>query len=249
MTFAAHFGVVVRVGLILAGRQVGKEQRHIVVELAWIGLERQQIIGVLVYNELGDGGLAADGSEGDQAASQIQRPQQLGNGGDCVRFLGDLALAQHQMIGGGPGADHINGAAAEAFGVRTPQLLTSDGDHLPLEQRARRPDPIHEAGLEVIGGQSPEHAPERVVRWDAVGQIEKRPKPSLLAAAKLGHGDPIIGAGNAGTDRHHQNRRQIVRFRALKPGITQGGKMRCDTDARLRTDKGMQTHGGTSNGR
>ena len=70
MTFAAHFGVVVRVGLVLAGRQVGKEERHVVVELPLIGLERQQIIGVLVYNELGDGGLAADGIDGDQAAGQ-----------------------------------------------------------------------------------------------------------------------------------------------------------------------------------
>ena len=41
-----------------------------------------------------------DGIAGDQAAGQIERPQQLGDGGDFVRFLGALSLTQHRMIGG-----------------------------------------------------------------------------------------------------------------------------------------------------
>jgi hypothetical protein len=39
-----------------------------VVELALIGLERQQIIGVLVHNELRNSDLATDGVNRDQTA-------------------------------------------------------------------------------------------------------------------------------------------------------------------------------------
>ena len=64
----------VRIGPVLAGSQIGKEQRHIVVRLALIGLKRQQIIGALIDNELRNGRLAADRVNRDQATCQVERP-------------------------------------------------------------------------------------------------------------------------------------------------------------------------------
>jgi hypothetical protein len=121
--------------------QIRKEQRHIVVELALIGLERQQIIGVLVHNELRNSGLATDSVNRDQTAGQIKRPQQLRAGRDPVRLLSDLAQSRHDVIGGGPGADPINGAAAETVPRNTCQNVSCKG--IPLgkfRKAAKRPD-------------------------------------------------------------------------------------------------------------
>ena len=119
---------------------------------------------------------------------------------------------------------------------------------MPADERAGGPDPVQEASLELIGVEDPEHPPKRVVRRNAVGQIEKRGKPGPFAAAKLGYGDPIIGASDDGADGDRQDRHQIVRFRALKSGIPQVGKMGRNADTGLCPDKWMQTHSRTSNG-
>ena len=71
------------------------------------------------------------------------------------------------------------------------------------------------------------------MRWNAVRQIEKRGKPGPFAAAKLSYGDPIIGAPMMAQMATTKIVMQIVRLRALKPGIPQVGKMGCDTDTRL----------------
>jgi len=85
---------------------------------------------VLVHNELRNGGLATDGVNRDQTAGQIECPQQLRAGRDLVRLLNDLGLSQHEVIGGGPGADPINGAAAETVTRNTRQNVSCKG--MPL---------------------------------------------------------------------------------------------------------------------
>ncbi len=77
MPFTEHDGVVIGIGSVLTGDQVGKQQYHIVVELALIGFQRQQVVGVLFDDGAGDRCLAADGVNGHQTAPQIERLQQL----------------------------------------------------------------------------------------------------------------------------------------------------------------------------
>ncbi len=46
---------------------------------------------------------------------------------------------------------------------------------------------------------------EGVVRGNALGQFQERFKPFELAAAKLGHLRPAVGAADGGTDGDSQN--------------------------------------------
>ena len=56
-----------------------------------------------------------------------------------------------------------------------------------------------------VGVDQHEHAPERVVRRDAIGQLQKRPEPIQLAAAIQRDVVPALGAGDHRTHRNHQH--------------------------------------------
>jgi len=88
--------------------------------------------------------------------------------------------------------------------------LAVDGHHLALEPVRERADPGREPGLERIGVDQHEHAPERVVRGNAVRQFQKGPEPSQLAAAIQGDVVPALGAGDHGTHGDHQHLDQAM---------------------------------------
>jgi hypothetical protein len=144
-------------------------------------------------------------------------------------------LIDNELRNGRLAADGVNRDQATRQ-VERPQQFGDGGDFVRLVSHLSLPQD------EVIG-RSP-----GVVRRNAVGQIEKRGKPGPFAAAKLGYGDPVIGPPDDGSDGDHQDRHLVVRFRALKSGIPQVGKMGRDTDTGLCPDKWMQTHSRTSNG-
>jgi len=95
---------------------------------------------------------------------------------------------------------------------RAPDGLAVDGDHPALEPVRERADPGREPGLERIGVDQHEHAPEGVVRGggDAVRQIQERPEPSQLAAAIQRNVVPALGTGDDRAYRDHQHLNQAV---------------------------------------
>src|SRR3954451_1098129 len=84
---------------------------------------------------------------------------------------------------------------------RAPDRLAVDGEHLALKARGERADPGREPGLERVGVDQHEHTPERVMRGDAVRQLQKRLEPGQLAAAIERDVAPALGTGDHCTPR------------------------------------------------
>ncbi len=93
---------------------------------------------------------------------------------------------------------------------RAPDRLAVDGDHLALEARCERTNPAHKSGLERVGVDQHEHAPERVVRGNAVRQLQEGAEPNQLAAAIERNIVPAVSAGDHRADRNHQDVAQAV---------------------------------------
>jgi len=72
---------------------------------------------------LGDLRLTAHGIDGHQAAGDIQQLQQPGDGGDLVTLLIDDDLAQADVVGRGPGRDHVGWRTCIGLIEALPQRL------------------------------------------------------------------------------------------------------------------------------
>src|SRR5918993_2160200 len=93
---------------------------------------------------------------------------------------------------------------------RASERLAIGGDHLALEASRKRASPGREAGLERLGVDQYEHAPEGVVRGDAVRQRQDGPEPGQLAAAVERDVVPALGTGDHRTHSDHQDVGQPV---------------------------------------
>ena len=90
----------------------GEEGGDIGVSGRAIGLERQKIIPAAVQNGLGDGGLCADGVDGDDGAGEFKAREQQGDCSDFVGFSADRLLPENEALTAGPGLDHVQRLAA-----------------------------------------------------------------------------------------------------------------------------------------
>lgn len=104
----------------------GSSQTRLVV------LDRQDVVGFLVADRLGDGGLGAQRIDGDDAALQRQGGQEFGNRRLLVRFLRRRALPQHQPRPSHQGADQMQGRGIDL--LRSPTGLAVDGHHTSRAQ-------------------------------------------------------------------------------------------------------------------
>ena len=73
----------------------------------------------------------------------------FGNRRDLVALLVDHRLTQAEMIGRGPGTDHVNGRLAGGFIVTASERLAVDGHHLSRRDFVQRGDPTQQAPFEL----------------------------------------------------------------------------------------------------
>jgi hypothetical protein len=139
-----------------------------------VGLQGQQVVAPGLQDPAGDGRLAAHGVQRHDAVPQGEPVQQLGNGRDLVGLVIRAALSQHEALLAGPGAHHVQRRPVPAAVERVPERLAVDGDHLALEAADQRADPGGEPGLEGVGVDQHEDAPEGVMRGDAVSAAPGR---------------------------------------------------------------------------
>jgi hypothetical protein len=93
---------------------------------------------------------------------------------------------------------------------RAPDRLAVNGRHRALEPVHERADPGRDLGLEGIGVDQHGHALARVMRRDAVRQLQKDLEPYKLATALQRDVVPAFGAGDPRKRRDHQDIEQAV---------------------------------------
>ena len=92
-------------GIGRVGGDIGEETLDLGMQAWLVGLDREQVIGAVLDNGLGDGWVAGDRVDGDQGTGQhaggSKTVEQFGNGGDLIGSFGDRLLAEHQLLSGG----------------------------------------------------------------------------------------------------------------------------------------------------
>ena len=118
----------------LGGRGGAEIVDDVVFEGGLGALERQDVIGLVGDDPVGDLDLTAHGVDGDQGAFELlglgQLVEKRGNSGDLVALLRHRELRQGQPGGGGVGAQPVQGLEPLAAIVRAARGLPVDGDQV-----------------------------------------------------------------------------------------------------------------------
>jgi hypothetical protein len=145
-----------------------------------------------VFAALGDDGggglsVAVEGVARDDAALEIDEPQHLERRLDLVALLGCYG-GQRELEARGEGRDHHLRGEGLALVVGALQRLAVDGDDAALGQDRDEPGgQLTERGVERLRIEHAEHGRERVVRGDAVPELQETLEKPDLSAPKSGH--------------------------------------------------------------
>ena len=148
-----------------------------------IAFERDDVVGFLVLDLLGDGALAAHRVDGDDGALDRHHVEQRRNGDDLVGLLGDRDLPQHQPLPGRESRNHVDRLLGVLPGAGAARGLAVDGDDFGARlDECRNPgDETPAEGLRVERG---EDVAEMIMRRRPACERPKAAQESELLLAK-----------------------------------------------------------------
>ena len=159
---ALHAAVpLVHTGMLLqwCGRRVRvvgvKQLLDRLRERGLVVLDSDDVVGLPGDDLFHHRALATHGVDGDDGALNVQRVQQLGDGGDFVALGRRLHLRQYQALLGVPSRNQMG--HAELTVVRAAHTLAVNGYELLRQVRTQRLGPAYEASLKALGIQQTEH--------------------------------------------------------------------------------------------
>ena len=224
-------------------------------EMRLVLLDRQHVLAPLANDPGGDLLLAAHGVEGHHGSIEIQQLQQFRNRGDLVGFGVRRHLAERHVILHRPGADHVQGGAADAASRRTTSGLPIDGHGLQRRRPKGNRDqavtihqhrhPVLKTFLELLGIKQAEDAAEGVMRGDAPRQSQEGLQPVALGFARVGDLQPTVGAAEDGAHRHEDDLLQEMPSSLFATWIGEACKV-LDEPRRIThgaRDVGVERHG------
>ena len=214
-------------GGTLAGLGSVKKARHIVIARGGIFCERQDIIGLLSRDDLGDGLLTPPGINGHRGASQIEPLYERGNGGDFIGRVIHFDLSEHETIGGGPRTHQVHGGFRSGLIKRMAERFAVDGHDVATRQVAEGRRPSDEALGQFLRVQPRQDAPDGVMTGNAMGQGQQLSEPLGLSLAVLLNVFPAVCPTHHRTDRKDEHIDQLVALIGGMgaSGIGSGGKM------------------------
>src|SRR5690606_42055656 len=109
---------------------------------------------------------------------------QLGDRCELVGLVVRLELAEHDAILCSPRAHHVHEGLAARITERATQRLAINRNNFSLRHLDQRGDPGAKRILKLRRIERREYATERVVRWDAMLQIEEGSEQLLLGVPK-----------------------------------------------------------------
>ena len=147
-----------------------------------------------------DLGLTSHRVDGDQTARKFQHFQQFRDGRDLVALRVDDHLAQADVIGCGPGTDHVNGRLAAGRVEAAAERLAVDGHHLPSVTSCRAVIQLSRHFSNSAGLMAPRIALKR--SCDGMPALRSRNcrQPLPLLAAELRNRHEIIRTADHGAD-------------------------------------------------
>ena len=201
-----------------------------------VGLHRQQIIGALFGDRLGDGGIGGDGVDGDDGALQTvlgaEPGEQRRDGGELVRLVRHRLLRQHQAGGGGEGGDEVERPCARAAVMAAARGLAVDRHQIGL-LRPGFPHPVGEGRGEQRRVDAVHQDGEPALAWNAMLVGEVLAEKAEMRRAPGGDVFVVVAIGDATADHQKENLRQrmqdpphVARVLHLRKVVEQRGKPR-----------------------
>ena len=172
-----------------------------------VTFHRQEIIAFLSNDLCGDGLLATHRINRHPMPLEVERLEQLGNGGDLVAFGDDLFLAENDAPFRSESADHVNGGFSTT--ARSTHGLAVDRQGAAQGADDTR-NPTTKSRLELFRVENPEDAQKGLFRWNAVLQHEKAAQPGLFLARPIGDIFDRIRIREHGRDGNHQNLLKVM---------------------------------------
>lgn len=156
----------IEVLIVLGGPVLGfKVLLHHRMHVPLVALERQHILRAMLVQLLGNGLLAADRIDGDDAALEVQQFEQLRDGRHLVALAIDLALTQQEPHVGGPGADHMQWPAGIAFAAAAYAFAVNR--HRAVHLAGHLGQPLLADQLQLLGIEQTEYPGKGVMRGNA----------------------------------------------------------------------------------
>jgi hypothetical protein len=171
-----------------------------------VALERQQVIGLVSHDLVGDIDLAAHGIDGDQGAFELagfgELVEKLGNSRNLIGLLRNPELRQGQSCGGRIGAERVQGLEPLAAVMGAACGLSIDGDEL-VPVRPESGDPAVEAALEQGRIDAVHQVAQPACAGDTVVELGETPEEVEMVFAPFDDVIEIIAGGDRRTN-HQQ---------------------------------------------
>jgi hypothetical protein len=193
---------------------------NLLVQHGLVALDRQYVVGTPVTDRLGRLLLAMHGIQRHDCSRQLEEIQELRHRRDLVRAFVDCHLTKADLQITGPRVEQVQGVFAGSRIERMPQRLAIEPNAVIRNRRVERPNPSLQAGVELRRVESSEDPPERIVRGDAVGKLEKPGKPFPLLLAEPLDVSPSLRPADccAQGDGHHVDQQVALRPRHPRVG-------------------------------
>ena len=190
----------------LAGRGGAEVGHDIGFQGRLVALERQQVIGLVGHDLVGDLDLTAQGVDGDQGPFELaglgEVVEKLGNSGDLVGLLRNAELRQGQSCGGGIGAERVQGLEPLAAVMGAAGRLAIDGDEL-VSVRPDGGDPALEAAPEQGRIDTVHQVAQPACTRNTVIELREPPKKIEMVLTPFDDVVEVIAGGDRRT-RHQQ---------------------------------------------
>ena len=199
---------------------------HLPVEGTLVALESQHVVGLGLPQRLHDGGLAADGIDGDHGSFQDQAVQQAGERGHLVALGPTRLLGQGQPLPHQEGAYQVQGPCARGPVARAARDLAVQGqDQLPQAGQAKAVQQPEGRLHGRLRDQPPDQAQVGVAGRGGFAQRQPQPEPGPLVVREGGHRGHVVGTPGQRHQECGQKHGQGVAYTARVARIGQRGPM------------------------
>src|SRR5215472_12452202 len=182
----------------------GGEQLDILTQRTLIAFERENVIGFLVEDFLGDVALAAHGVVGDDGSFDRRYVEMYREVDDFVGFVRHFDVAEDQALAGREGGHHMDRGFAAFLVGRTAQRLAVEGDHI-CRYADQFGNPGDEAALKFRGVEGCENVAEVVVRRRSIPERQEPAQQCDLLLAEPRYVDEGFRPGKHGEQAQQQD--------------------------------------------
>lgn len=198
---------------IALDRELRVDSRHsvecldgVIVEVALVALEREDVMGATISNGSCHVGCAAGSVRSHGRTAELQTGQQLDRGRRFMPGRLDRRLRKQKSLLGRPNVEEVKrSASAPCVGQGATERLSIDRERFPVELAENGVEPAAKRLLEGLRIERFEDTTERVGAGRAMGHVEKLGEGLLVDLGIVRQRIPAVRSSQGAEERHRQD--------------------------------------------